>query len=238
MAPILVKPSIFLLANPLYTFLGEDLKHTSHNHGTSDCPCRATEGGKIDIHRVDNALEVKWYLNIQHLTYRKTLHMEHRENNIANLPSNQERECHSDSKLRAPVILEFPCQKACNMPPKRVSKFTFGQRYFAISFIIAQSAFLCSLATTDVPLRRSGLFVDFALSDRLGWMASKLLRLAISVTETAGRTGVCFFWLGFSTFSFPRGLLPVVNIRIRPPLRRYASRGGMLCGVDILNDAS
>jgi hypothetical protein len=46
-------------------------------------------------------------------------------------------------------------------------RFTFGQRYFAISLIIAQSAFLCSLFAIVLSLSRSFLVVA-AFSGLLG----------------------------------------------------------------------
>lgn len=67
---------------------------------------------------------------------------------------------------------------------------TFGQRYLAISLIIAQSAFLCSLFATVVSLRRS-FFAVVAFRESFGGF-------------TLADAGV---GMGFAVFDFDAGSL-------------------------------
>lgn len=41
--------------------------HTCHYHRTTNCPSCATQRDKIYVHRINNTLEIKWYLYIQDL---------------------------------------------------------------------------------------------------------------------------------------------------------------------------
>lgn len=64
-APIRVTPSFLPISLYLICFLINVL--TCYDHGASYCPCSSTYSKKVDVHWIDNALEVKWDLNIQNL---------------------------------------------------------------------------------------------------------------------------------------------------------------------------
>lgn len=70
-------------------------------------------------------------------------------------------------------------------------QLTLGQRYFAISFIIAQSAFLCSFLPTVASLSRSffGVAVAFWVP---GGLCATLAALGRVVEGSLG-SGVCDF---------------------------------------------
>lgn len=47
----------------------DGIGHTSNDHCTTNSPCCPRNSSEIDIHRINDAFEIEWHLNIQNLAY-------------------------------------------------------------------------------------------------------------------------------------------------------------------------
>ena len=134
--------------------------HTPNDNWSSNRPYRAANRHKVHIQRIYYIFEVKRNLDVEYLLFESNLSSLLWWRTFTHFGSNKQCEGHPHSYFNAHVILQHFHQPLCNT--WAFLQLTLGHRYFAISFIIAQSAFLCSVVDSEACAKTSGfLFLGF-----------------------------------------------------------------------------
>ena len=124
--------------------------HTCHYHRASNSPSCAAKCCEVYVHRIDYSLEVERNLYIQYLL-RHQLHTHFPRC----LNSTLEPTSKAIAVLTLTLVPMSPCifRQQQSFDRENIPSPTFGHRYCTISFMIAQSAFRCSLFDTSCSVR-------------------------------------------------------------------------------------
>lgn len=128
---------------PFQTSAMMDFFRTCKYHSTSDGCSRSSNSSKVNIHGIDNVFKIKRDLYIEELHDSLSMYIRKNMEWITTFaPIN--------NATADPTLTRVP-RLSCKTYHKNLGagllmySLTFGHRYWVISFIIAQSAFLCSL---------------------------------------------------------------------------------------------
>ena len=154
--------------------------HTRYNHSSTYRPSRSSHCGEVHIHRINNVFEIERHLYIKHLSGVS------KESRI--MPFHATFEPTNKAKAVVTLILvpSSPYQSIIYTAKERHQigdDATFGHRYRTISFMIAQSALLCSLLDTVCSASSESVFGSASFASAGLCTASGLTFSKLSVFE-------------------------------------------------------